>query len=291
MADLPLVLDGIADLASRYDAFILDIWGVLHDGINPYPGVVDALERLAAAGKIVGLLSNAPMRAHVVARRVEQIGVPRHLFRHVMSSGEEVWQALHDRTEDFYAALGHDCLWLGPDRHGGMVEGLGLRMVEAPEAASFILNTGPDELDDAATELQPLLRRAAALGVPMVCANADLHVMQGGDQIVCAGQLARVYESLGGVVRWHGKPFPSVYKSCLAQLGIADLRRILAIGDSLRTDIAGAAGMGLDSVLVVGGILAGQLGYEPGGEIDPAALEARFSEGARPTYAIGQLRW
>lgn len=290
MTDRPVpLLAGLAEIAHLYDGFVLDVWGVLHNGVEPYPGVVAALEAMNRHAKRIVLLSNAPMRADVVAARVDRIGVPRALFHGVMSSGEEVWQCLRHRPDPFYAALGTRCLWLGPDRHGGMVEGLGLTVVEEPAAAEFILNTGPDELDDAATALLPLLRPAAARGLPMVCANADLHVMQGNELIVCAGQVAKVYEAMGGPVRWHGKPFRSVYDSCLTLLGIADRSRILAVGDSLRTDIAGAAGAGLDSLLVAGGIHADEMGV--GGTFDPNAGLERIGAEVRPTWVIERLVW
>lgn len=281
------IIDGIAPLAARYDAFILDVWGVLHNGETPYPGVVDALERLNAAGKRISLLSNAPMRAVVVAQRVERIGVPQRLFQHVMSSGEEVWQLLNTRPNPFFQSLGTRCLWFGPDRHSGMVDGLGLEVVGSPEEASFILNTGPDDLDDECIVLLPVLRESVARDLPMVCANADFHVMQGEALIVCAGQVAKVYEAMGGRVSWHGKPFPSVYESCLALLGNPDKTRVLAVGDSLRTDIAGAVGMGIDCLLLADGIHAATLGSPP----DPAKLAALVAEGPAPTYAGTRLNW
>jgi HAD superfamily hydrolase (TIGR01459 family) len=282
----PALLDGIAGLAPHYDGFILDVWGVLHNGMTPYPGVIDALERLQAAGKRVALLSNAPMRAEQVARRIEKIGVPRHLFQAVMTSGEEVWQNLLHRTDPFYAALGRRCLFLGTPRHRGMLEGIGLTEAATPEEADFILDTGPDDLDDACTPVRAMLERAAARGLPMACANADLHVMHGDTLIVCAGQLAKVYEEMGGTVRWHGKPHGSVYAACLELLGIADRSRILCVGDSLRTDIAGANAAGLDALLVAGGIHEAELN-----PLDPARVAAFLEGRPQPRWVAPGLVW
>ena len=282
----PALLDGIAGLAPRYDGFILDVWGVLHNGVEPYPGVIDALERLHAAGKRVALLSNAPMRAEQVARRIEKIGVPRPLFQAVMTSGEEVWQNLLHRTDPFYAALGRRCLFLGTPRHRGMLEGIGLTEAATPDEADFILDTGPDDLDDACTPVRATLERAAALGLPMACANADLHVMHGDTLIVCAGQLAKVYEEMGGRVRWHGKPHGSVYAACLELLGIADRSRILCVGDSLRTDIAGANAAGLDALLVAGGIHEAELN-----PLDPARVAAFLDGRPQPRWVAPGLVW
>jgi HAD superfamily hydrolase (TIGR01459 family) len=288
---LPIMLGGVAPLAQHYDGFILDVWGVLHDGVAPYPGVIDTLERLKACAKRVVLLSNAPVRADRVAHRLETLGVSRHLVDGVMSSGEEVWRSLRDRPDPFYAALGRHCLFLGSPRHRHMLAGNGVIEVATPEAADFILDTGPDDLDDTASLYRNVLEAAAARALPMLCANADLHVMHGDQLIVCAGSLAKIYEAMGGRVRWHGKPHGSVYAACRSMLGIAEAARILCIGDSLRTDIAGAAAAGLDSVLVAGGMHAPDLLSEPGARLDPARLSRLLAGQPMPNYVIATLAW
>jgi HAD superfamily hydrolase (TIGR01459 family) len=291
LSEVPAILEGIAGLAPRYDGFILDVWGVLHDGVAPYPGVIDALERLRDSGKRVVLLSNAPVRAGTVRSRLARLGIDSSLFQAIMTSGEEVWRSLSDRTDPFYAALGRRCLFVGPQRHDSMFDGLDLTLVEAPAAADFILNTGPDDLDDDATLYRALLEDAARRRVPMLCANADLHVMQGDTVIVCAGTLARIYEEMGGKVRWHGKPHASVYAACLDLLGPTDRPRILCVGDSLRTDIAGANAAGLDSLLVAGGMHAGDLGAAAG-PLDPDRVRAWLGRHApQPRWVIASLAW
>ena len=123
------------------------------------------------------------------------------------------------------------------------------------------------------------LRRSLARDLPMICANPDLVVMHGTKLVLCAGALAEWYENEGGKVRWHGKPYRSVYDSCLALLGITDRSRVLAVGDSLRTDIAGAAAAGLDSLFVIGGIHADEFGVVPDREPDLARIEPRSAAG------------
>jgi HAD superfamily hydrolase (TIGR01459 family) len=246
------LIEGMRELAPDYDGFILDLWGVVHDGVAPFPGVLDCMGRLMEGGKRIVLLSNAPRRADDVVRRIEKIGVPRHLYHEVMSSGEEAWQHLHRRDEPFYAALGRRCLHLCSERDLEMREGLDLDWVARPEEADFILNTGPAEWEDTHEDYAPVLEAARRRGLPMVCANPDLVVLHGGREALCAGALAEQYEAMGGTVRWHGKPHRSVYDSCLDLLGIADRTRILAIGDSLRTDLAGAEGAGIPSLLIAG---------------------------------------
>ena len=276
------LISGIRALAPRYDGLILDLWGVVHDGVAPLPGAVDCLRGLIGAGKRIVLLSNAPRRSRDVVERINRIGVPGDLYHEVMSSGEEAWRYLKRRNDPFYATLGRRCLHIGSERDTGIREGLGLEFVETPEEAEFILNTGPAGWNDRIEDYAPLLGRALARGPPMVCANPDLVVMHGGHLALCAGALAQWYEQRGGRVRWHGKPFRSVYDTCLDLLGIDDRNRILAVGDSLRTDIAGAAGAGIDSVLIVGGIHAdefGAIGGQPPNldRIDDALREGSYS--------------
>jgi len=276
------LISGIRALAPRYDGLILDLWGVVHDGVAPLPGALDCLRGLIEAGKRIVLLSNAPRRSRDVVERINRIGVPGDLYHEVMSSGEEAWRYLKRRNDPFYATLGRRCLHIGSERDTGIREGLGLEFVETPEEAEFILNTGPAGWNDRIEDYAPLLGRALARDSPMVCANPDLVVMHGGHLALCAGALAQWYEQRGGRVRWHGKPFRSVYDTCLDLLGIDDRNRILAVGDSLRTDIAGAAGAGIDSVLIVGGIHAdefGAIGGQPPNldRIDDALREGSYS--------------
>ncbi|MGH7045935.1 MAG: TIGR01459 family HAD-type hydrolase [Stellaceae bacterium] len=279
-------------MAERYDGFILDLWGVIHDGVAPLPGALDCLAALIAAGKRVALLSNAPRRADDVVRRIAQIGVPIGTYHHVMSSGEEAWQYLRHRDDPFYAALGRRCLHICSDRDLEIRDGLDLDWVDTARDADFILNTGPAGWDDTIEDYAPLLRRCLARGLPMICANPDLVVMHGARLALCAGALSQWYEEQGGRVRWHGKPYRSVYDSCLCLLGIADRSRILAVGDSLRTDIAGAAAAGLDSLFIAGGIHAHDFGVTDNAGPDPARLEAALAAGGyAPVAVAGRFRW
>ena len=288
------LLPGIAGLAAHYQGFILDLWGVLHDGRAPLPGVLECLERLRAAGKRILVLSNAPRRAHLVEARVGEIGIPRHLYDHLMSSGEETWQHLSRRDDPFYRSLGRVCYHIGPPRDDNMLADLGLRRVEDIEQADFILNTGPWGWEATAAGYEPLLQRARARELPMVCANPDLVVMHMGRRAICAGTLAERYEAMGGRVRWHGKPRPEIYRHCFELLQVGDRRRILAVGDSLRTDIAGAAAVGIDSLWILGGIHGEELGAAPGSNaaLDQARLSAAIAaDGHRPGWAMPHLIW
>jgi HAD superfamily hydrolase (TIGR01459 family) len=207
-----------------------------------------------------------------------------------MSSGEECWHYLHKREDPFYAALGRRCLHLGSDRDLEIRDGLDLEFVEGIGAADFILNTGPAGWDDTIEDYAPVLHAARERNLPMVCANPDLVVIHAGRPALCAGALAEQYETIGGRVRWHGKPHPSVYDSCLELLGIADRRRLLAIGDSLRTDIAGAANAGINSLLIAGGVHAAEFCAD--GKLDVGRVQAAIREsGANPIGVAERFVW
>ena len=284
------VCDGMREVAARYDGVILDLWGVVHDGTAPFPGVLECMARLIEAGKRVVLLSNAPRRSDDVVRRIAKIGVPAGLYHGVMSSGEEAWQHLHRRDDPFYVRLGRGCLHIGSERDLEIRDGLDLDFVSAAGEADFILNTGPAEWEDTLEDYSPTLAAAAERDLPMVCANPDLVVIHAGKPALCAGALAEAYEARGGRVRWHGKPHPSVYNSCLELLGIADRSRLLAIGDSLRTDIAGASAAGIDSLLIAGGVHAAD--FTSGGSLDLNRIAAALAaSGASPIGVAARFIW
>jgi HAD superfamily hydrolase (TIGR01459 family) len=289
---LPPSIRGLAQIAGRYDGFILDLWGVLHDGDKPYPGAVDCLRRLREAGKRTMALSNAPRRVDVAAKRMAEIGIPPHLLDAVMTSGEDAWQHLKVRTDPWYAKLGRKCFHLGPERDTGMLEGQDLEVVHDVADAEFILNTGAHMDGETLTQYEPLLRQGAAMRIPMVCANPDLVVIHHGRMQICAGSLAERFEALGGHVRWHGKPHRDMYQLCFQLLGVADRRRILAVGDSFRTDIAGAKGAGIDAAFVAHGIHGEELEVPPGGHPNPEKLNALIGKtGLSPVAVLPNFVW
>jgi HAD superfamily hydrolase (TIGR01459 family) len=286
------VIDRLSAIADRYDAFILDLWGVLHDGVRPYPGVVDALRQLKRRDKHLLVLSNAPRRAAPVARRMQEIGIAPALYDLLHSSGEETWQLLKERADPTFARLGRRFLPLMPARDRSLIEGLDLEMAATASAAEFVLATGLDDAGETVADYEEPLSAAARLGLPLVCANPDLEVVRDGVRELCAGALALRYEALGGLVHYVGKPHPGVYRRCLASLAGMARARILAVGDSLRTDMAGAAGVGIDSLLVTGGIHATEMAGAGGLHPDPAKLAAACAAaGHRPTYAIAGFTW
>jgi HAD superfamily hydrolase (TIGR01459 family) len=291
MSDIPL-LPGLETLAERYQTFIVDLWGVMHDGVNVFPAALDCLRRLKAGGARIVILSNAPRRASAVAARNAELGIDPELVDLVMSSGEVAWRHLKDRADPWYRALGRRCHQLGPARDLGMREDLGLDFVEDPAEADFILLTGAVGMRDRVEDYQGYLSAALDRGLPMVCANPDWEVIRDGAREICAGAIAKAYVRMGGDVRYHGKPDREIYDACLAPLGSVDRGRVLALGDSLRTDVAGAQGAGIDAVFVAGGIHATELGMDGGGDPDRAVLRRLFENASvRPLAVLSVLSW
>jgi HAD superfamily hydrolase (TIGR01459 family) len=271
-------LTGFGPLAAQYDGFILDLWGVIHDGVTPYPGAADCLRALRDAGKPVVLLSNAPRRAAVAAKALRAMGIGDELYTGIMTSGEATHLALSNPAADpWFARLGPRVFHLGPERDRNVIDGLPLVRVETPGEADFVVNTGPDDLGSQTevADFFPVLEACRAAGLPMICANPDLEVIRGGVRVICAGALAQHYARLGGDVRWLGKPDAAIYAPVLAMLGV-DRTRVLAVGDALRTDIAGADSAGIDSCWVLGGIHGAELGGDPH-KIEAAAAAAGLS--------------
>ncbi len=280
-------LTGLSTIADRYEGFILDLWGVIHDGVTPYPGAIDCLRHLREAGKRAVLLSNAPRRAHVAQAALRGMGIADELYTGILTSGEATHLLLRDRRDPWFAALGNRVYHLGPERDRNVIEGLDLTRVDRPDQAGFVLNTGPDDSGDPSsmTDWEPILHACRRAGLPMICANPDLEVIRGGARLLCAGTLTQRYEQLGGQARWIGKPDPTIYTPVLDMLATGP-RAVLAVGDSLRTDMAGAAAAGVAGCWVLGGIHGEALAGDPT-RIDAAARTAGLS----PRACVPRFVW
>ena len=288
----PTFCSGLADLASRYRGFIVDQWGVLHDGAHPYADALDCLARLRDAGKRIVLLSNSGKRTALNRARLAEIGIDEALYDALVTSGEATWRALAERTEPFFAKLGRRCiLW---SRYGdrSAVEGLALEVVERVDGAEFLLLAGVE--DDARLEdFSAALEMAAARGLPMVCANPDIvAVLPDGGFGMAPGAVAHHYEQLGGKVGYVGKPHRPIYQACLEALGELPRDEVLTIGDSIAHDIAGGAAMELDTALIMSGIHSRIFDLERGAGANRAALEELAREyGVLPRWVLPRFRW
>ncbi len=288
--DLPRRLRGLSEVMDDYDEVILDLWGVVHNGYRPFPGSLEALAALKAAGKTIALLSNAPRRSAEVAGQLAQMGVHPDAYDILLTSGEATHAAL---KKGLVSQWGQRCLTLGGA--DGLLAGTGALTVDDIDQADFILATGVPGGDVASN--RALLARAAAQGLPFVCANPDRVVHVGDALYVCPGALADAYQAIGGTVVWFGKPHDGVYQTLFAQL---PSRRILAVGDGMPTDVQGAVDAGIDVALVVAGIhRAALFGPDAEGAVigpDTPLADSRLAaliaaEKVKPTFIIHGLAW
>jgi HAD superfamily hydrolase (TIGR01459 family) len=227
-----------------------------------------------------------------VIEGMSAMGIGRALYTDVLSSGELTWRALKHRTAPWAKALGNRCLHIGPDRDLSVFEGLGLEKIAEPGAGAFILNTGPWRDGEQVADYQALLDGAWAYAMPMICANPDIEVIRAGQRIICAGALAARYAEMGGAVHSFGKPHGGAYTACLELMEITDIARLLAVGDSLATDIRGAVAAGVDSVLVTSGIHGAEMGLAYGEQPSREQLQSACAKaGAFPTAAIAAFTW
>jgi HAD superfamily hydrolase (TIGR01459 family) len=287
-------ISGLSEISGRYDAVLCDIWGVLHNGVASFPEASDALASFRAQGGAVVLITNAPRPFAPVQRQLLKLGVPPEAFDAVVTSGD-VTIGLMQRER------GDRVLHIGPARDLSLFEaaaeaGARPRRVTLEEA-DYALCTGlrRDEIetpDDYQPELEALAKRA----IRMICANPDIVIHRGDALIYCAGALARRYEELGGKVVYAGKPYAPIYDRALmlaerARGARIEKRRVLAIGDGMNTDIAGAARAGLDALFVTGGIHRSLHGETPEAPADPVELQRLCDEhGIFPVAAIPSLR-
>jgi HAD superfamily hydrolase (TIGR01459 family) len=251
-------ISGLSELADRYDAILCDIWGVLHNGVTSFAAGSEALVSFRRRGGVVVLISNAPRPSPPIQRQVLKLGVSREAFDAVVTSGDVTIGLMEQQTGD-------RVLHIGPERDLSLFaaaeEATGARpRLVSLEDADYALCTGLRN-DDVETpdDYEPELQAMASRGMTMICANPDIVIHRGDTLIYCAGALARRYEDLGGSVVYAGKPYAPIYDRALALAkqirGVpVEKRRVLAIGDGMRTDILGATRAGLDVLFVTGGI-------------------------------------
>jgi HAD superfamily hydrolase (TIGR01459 family) len=241
----PQVIAGLAEVAPRYDAMLCDVWGVVHNGREPFAEACAAMARFRAERGPVVLVSNSPRPGRDVALQLDALGVRRDAWDAVVTSG--------DATRVELAARAPGPAWaVGPLRDAPLYEGTGVVFAEVPEEAAFVACTGlfDDEIETP-EDFRERLRTCADRGLVMVCANPDRIVQRGDKTIYCAGALADLYLEQGGEVVMAGKPFAPIYEIAYAEAdrlaGRAVPRtRLLAVGDGLPTDVVGANGQGLD---------------------------------------------
>lgn len=282
-------ISGVRQLVGEYDAFLVDSYGVLHDGSALYPGSADCLERLRSMGRIVVILTNTPRRAPTVSREIEKIGIaPRH-YNFLVSAGEVTFQMLATSKEQLGLSADDVFYYLGPPRSHELLDGLPFAEAKDIEGASVLLITGLLAGMDEIVDYDELLAAARVRNLPAICANPDLVAIRSGQRGACAGTIAVAYQKLGGAVRFFGKPFPEIYEMALDRLPSIPRSRVLCVGDALHTDIGGAQNVGLDCLFVAGGIHQDEIGAS---ELsDPIGSLFHLNNKRFPTSSIQSFRW
>lgn len=281
------IISGIQNIIDKYDIFLLDQWGVIHDGENLLPGARHMFERLAEAQKDVVLISNSGKRSSDSHGRLRKMKIPREHYLDVITSGETVWRSLNARKDNFYQNLGKKFFMYAWDNNREIVGELDFQEVQKLDEAEFILCAGVDRLNLAA--YQDDFKRGVALGLPLICANPDFVTLTpDGTKMMCPGALAQAYEDLGGLVRWHGKPQADIYETCLSIIKDSAQKKAICVGDSIKHDILGARKTGLDSLFIWSGIHHDQV--EPS-QAQSSILSLTEELGAVPTFSMKDFQW
>jgi HAD superfamily hydrolase (TIGR01459 family) len=275
----------LRDLVGGVDVLLSDIWGVVHNGLVAFPEACEALQNFRAKGGTVILITNAPRPADSVQRQLRKLNIADETYDAIVSSG--------DLTRNFVAGHpGQKMFWIGPERDNSIHRSL--NPVFAPiEEADYIVCTGLfDDETESAENYRAMMEQARARQLPLVCANPDIVVERGDRLIYCAGAIAELYLELGGEVIFYGKPHRPIYERAMAlaaerQGHAMPLNRVLAIGDSVRTDLTGAHGFGIDCLFVTRGIHSGE--FEGIDQLDPASVKELF--GYPPRALMRDLRW
>jgi HAD superfamily hydrolase (TIGR01459 family) len=285
---LPDIVERFAPLARDYDVLLCDLWGVVHNGIAAFPQACDALVRFRAERGPVILITNAPRASESVQRILDRLGVPRDTYDAIVSSG--------DVTNGIVAGrLPQSVFHLGPPRDSSIFAGLDVVFAPA-ETADYVVCSGLfDDTVETPQNYRELLAALRERGLFMVCANPDVFVERGDELVYCAGALADAYAALGGEVLYCGKPYAPIYDAALGKAAAlrgraTPLKRVLAIGDSVRTDLKGAASFGVDCLFVVSGLHAEDAGGREAPDL--SGLNAMFAAaGVAPKAVTRRLAW
>ncbi|WP_415401980.1 TIGR01459 family HAD-type hydrolase [Tateyamaria sp. SN3-11] len=287
------IISSLAEISDRYDALFVDLWGCVHNGVHALPEAVAALQAYRAKGGKVVLVTNSPRPRAGVTKQLVHFGVPDDAWDTIATSGDSARAAM------FRGVVGTKVYFIGHPGEEKFFEPIGVikdpidvKMV-ALEEAEGIVCTGPrDPMADPDT-MRPEFLMAKQLGLKLLCANPDIVVDRGEVREWCAGALAQLYTEMGGESLYFGKPHPPIYdlaRRRLAELGVdvPDIA-ILAIGDGVLTDIAGAMGEDIDSLFISGGLAAAETktSHQPDSDSLSTYLQKEMSA---PTFAIGHLR-
>ncbi len=286
---------GISDISDSYAGFIIDQWGVLHNGEKPYPGVVECLKELKARKKYIIILSNSGKRAENNKERLKDIGIGPSLYDEILTSGEMTWQGLNTQDKGFFVGLGKKVYVISRGGDRSIVDGLDIEVVENPADADFLIISGSDAPDKTLEDYEPALKIAVRKQIKALCANPDSRGVMGGNNIMGPGTIARRYQDFGGVVHYIGKPHQPIFQHCINTLQQREIYpgQTIMIGDSMTHDILGGSLVNIDTCLVRTGLHeAAFKGVKTMEDVDKAlkTLSKQYNN-VRPKYMVGRLQW
>ncbi len=286
---------GISDISDTYAGFIIDQWGVLHDGVKAFDGVVECLEELMRRKKQVIILSNSGKRAQQNIDRMEELGISRDLYHHLVTSGEVTWQGIHDQSEGYFRDIGKKCIIISRGGDRSIVDGLDLDVVEDPKDASFLLISGSDAPEKTLEDYEPLLKNCARYKLKAICANPDSLGVMGGKNIMGPGTLAARYKDFGGIVQYIGKPHQPIFQHCIKLLQQHDIYpgQTVMIGDTMAHDILGGSLVNIDTCLVKRGLHSSVFkNCSSAAEVDKALdILVRQYNNVQPKYLVNDFLW
>ncbi|MGH1397710.1 MAG: TIGR01459 family HAD-type hydrolase [Alphaproteobacteria bacterium] len=288
-------LAGISDISDSYSGFILDQWGVLHNGEKVYDGVVETLKELKSRGKHVIILSNSGKRAAINKERLKKVGIGPTLYNEILTSGEMTWLGLDKQDEGFFKGLGKKVFVISRGGDRSIVDGLDVEIVDDAGDADFMIISGSDAPEKTIEDYEPALKAAVRKGLTALCANPDSLGVMGGMNIMGPGTIAARYKDFGGVVHYIGKPHAPIFNECIKRLQEKDIYpgQTIMIGDSITHDILGGNTVNIDTCLVRTGLHKNAFkGAKTVADIDKALkmLSAQYN-GVRPKYMAGSFEW
>jgi len=287
--------EGISDISDSYAGFIIDQWGVLHDGEQAYDGVVDCLRELKQRKKYVIILSNSGKRAQLNSDRLEELGVKPDLYDQIITSGEVTWQGLDAQTDGYFKNIGKKCVVISRGSDQSIVDGLNVEVVNEPKDADFLLISGSDAPDKTLEDYEPLLKDSARYRLKAICANPDSLGLLGGRNIMGPGTLAARYKDFGGIVEFIGKPHQPIFQHCMRILQEHDIYpgQTVVIGDTMAHDILGGSLVNMDTCLVKRGIHSSVFkSCENPADVDRSLdVLIRQYNNVRPKYLVDSLAW
>jgi HAD superfamily hydrolase (TIGR01459 family) len=286
---------GISDVSDSYAGFIIDQWGVLHNGEKPYEGVVECLKELKNRNKHIIILSNSGKRAEVNRERLKKIGISPSLYDDIVTSGEMAWQGLKNQNEGFFKGLGKKCFLISRGGDTSIIDDLDVQIVDDPSKASFVMISGTDAPKMTLEDYEPALKVAVRYRLTALCANPDSRGVMGAGNILGAGTLARRYQDFGGVVHYIGKPHQPIFQECIKILQKKEIYpgQTIVIGDTMAHDILGGALVNMDTCLVKVGLHAPAFANaKTPAETDRAlTLLVNQYNKVRPKYLVEKLLW